>query len=327
MVGPFAVRCWLDRMTQSMASAITRAASKQTWYTIRFVVDRARVEDAYRAYAYFRWVDDIIDAETSPSPGPAEAQAAQRRRFLDRQQSLLDSCLHGEFPQSASRHERMLIDLVRHADPLDAGLHAYMRNMMSVMAFDCRRRGSVVSEAELSEYTSWLAIAVTEAMHHFIGHGAAAPQDETRYMAASGAHILHMLRDTYPDMRAGYFNVPRELLNAHSIGPAAVDSLAYRTWVESRVHLARRRLDGGKVYFGRVESVRHRLAGLAYVARFEWLIETLEHDGFRVRAEYPERARVATAMRMSGLTVARLVTVRGMAKRAAGVPVATRVRS
>ena len=44
-----------------LASAITRSASKQTYFTIRLLVDRDRAADAYRAYAYFRWVDDQLD--------------------------------------------------------------------------------------------------------------------------------------------------------------------------------------------------------------------------------------------------------------------------
>lgn len=50
-------------MNQSLASLITKYASSQTYYTIRFLADRDRTEDAYRAYAYFRWVDDILDAD------------------------------------------------------------------------------------------------------------------------------------------------------------------------------------------------------------------------------------------------------------------------
>jgi hypothetical protein len=37
---------------QSLAAVITKKASKQTYYTIRFFVDRQRVDDAYRAYGY-----------------------------------------------------------------------------------------------------------------------------------------------------------------------------------------------------------------------------------------------------------------------------------
>jgi phytoene/squalene synthetase len=108
-----------------------------------------------------------------------------------------------------------------------------------------------------------------------------------------------MLRDTYQDVRAGYFNVPREVLEAHSIGPEDVRTDAYRAWVAGRARLARAYLDAGRAYFARVQSPRHRLAGLAYIARFEWLIETLERDGFTLRPGYPEGRSLGTGVRMS----------------------------
>ena len=283
----------------SLAAAITKAASKQTYYMIRFLVDRPRREDAYRAYAYFRWVDDVLDAEVASGPASDDAGRVERRRFLDRQKALLDQCLRGEAPRNVGRHEAMLAELVRHFDGPDRGLGAYLRQMMAVMEFDLGRRGRLVSEAELTEYTRSLAIAVTEAMRHFIGNETAAPRDETRYLAAAGAHILHMLRDTYADLRAGYVNIPREVLAAHSIGPEDVHSDAYRAWVQRRVRLARAYLDAGGAYYTHVRDPRHRLAGLAYIARFEWLIDTLEREDFHLRPRYDERQSVKTALRMT----------------------------
>src|SRR6188472_178093 len=125
-------------MTMSLAATITKAASKQTYYTIRFLVDRPRVADAYRAYAYFRWLDDVLDAGAGAPWG--EAQRAQRMRVLDRERALLDACLRGDPPRNFDPHEAMLVHLVRHADPADAGLRSYLIEMMRVMAFDVRRR-------------------------------------------------------------------------------------------------------------------------------------------------------------------------------------------
>ena len=51
--------------TASLARSITLAASKQTYYTARLLVDRDLVDDFFRAYAYFRWADDIVDAPAS----------------------------------------------------------------------------------------------------------------------------------------------------------------------------------------------------------------------------------------------------------------------
>ena len=51
------------RSSHALAVAITKSASKQTYATIRLFADRDRASDAFRAYAYFRWVDDVLDAE------------------------------------------------------------------------------------------------------------------------------------------------------------------------------------------------------------------------------------------------------------------------
>jgi phytoene/squalene synthetase len=299
-------------MISSPASAITKAASKQTYYTIQFLIDRARVNDAYRAYAYFRWVDDVLDADSGSGPVLSEVEASERRAFLERQKSLLESCFRGEAPRDANIQEKMLVELVQSDPEKNSGLQSYLRNMILVMDFDARRRGRLISQGELNEYTRWLAIAVTEAMHYFIGHGAFAPRDETRYLAVSAAHITHMLRDTFDDVQAGYYNIPREVLEANHIGPQDVHSEAYRAWVRSRVQLGREHFEAGRVYFRRVQNSRHRLAGFAYMARFEWLLETIEREGFILRPQYSERKSVGTGLRMSWLTLSSMISLRGV---------------
>jgi hypothetical protein len=291
------------RSTPSLASAITKSASAQTYWTIRFLVDRGRTEDAFRAYAYFRWVDDFLDAPAASSVGWTESEREQRGQFLARQRSLLDACLRAETPSDANRHESMLLELVNGGAAGEPGLAAYLDCMFRVMDFDVRRRGRLVSAQELDDYSRWLAVAVTEAMHQFIGHGASAPAGEARYAAVTGAHILHMLRDTSADLRAGYYNVPRELLEELGIGPRDVSCDAYRAWVADRVRLARADLELGRRYFSEVGSARHRLAGLAYIARFAWLAGALEHDDFRLRASYAERRSAGRALRMGWQTI------------------------
>ncbi len=122
----------------------------------------------------------------------------------------------------------MLVDLVRRDLEPDSGLQFYLRNMMAVMDFDARRRGRLVSQKELDAYTHHLASAVTEAMHYFIGHCCPSPHDETRYLAVTAAHITHMLRDTYDDVQHGYYNIPRELLEAKRLQPDDLQSPVYR---------------------------------------------------------------------------------------------------
>ena len=288
---------------QTLAPSITKAASQQTYYTIRFLADREGVADAYRAYAYFRWVDDTLDAE------PNSVQ--DRTAFLERQKSLLEKCYQREAIQETTLEEKMLTELVQHDHEKNSGLQSYLRNMMDVMEFDAKRRGRLISQAELNDYTRWLASAVTEAMHYFIGHGEYSPHDETRYLAVTGAHITHMLRDTFDDVQVGYYNIPREVLEAGDMQPHDTRNKAYRDWVWGRVQLARECFKAGKDYLARVGNPRCRLAGLAYTARFEWLLDTIEQENYILRPEYSERKSFGAGLRMGRSTLSALINVSG----------------
>jgi phytoene/squalene synthetase len=279
-----------SKPTKSLAAAITQAASKQTYYTILFLVDRQRVEAAYQAYAYFRWVDDTLDEETM--------EAIERMAFFQRQKDLLENCYQSRYPESVNQQENMLIELVQQDKEPESGLKSYLYNMMAVMDIDATRRGRSVSQVELNEYTRYLATAVTEAMHYFVGHCCYSPNDETRYLAVTAAHITHMLRDTYDDLQAGYFNIPSEVLVANHLSPHDVQHPVYRAWVRNRVQLARYYFEMGKQYLRQVENLRCRLAGFAYTARFEWLLDTIEKENYSLRPEYPERKRLKAGLKM-----------------------------
>jgi phytoene/squalene synthetase len=192
----------------------------------------------------------------------------------------------------------MLADLIRGDREKNSGLQSYIRNMMAVMVFDAERRGRLISQEELVEYTRWLATAVTEALHYFIGHDCASPRGEARYLAVTAAHITHMLRDTLDDTGAGYFNLPLEFIKLHRIDPRDVQSALYRTWVQSRVKLARACFEAGRNYLAQVENPRCRMAGYAYTARFEGVLDAIELDGYRLRSGYPECKSLTAGMRM-----------------------------
>jgi phytoene/squalene synthetase len=307
----------VKKMNSSLGETITKQASSQTYYTIRFLVDRERVEDAFRAYGYFRWVDDVLDSDGGT--------AASRQAFLERQAALLESCYRGELPREVEMQEEMLVELVKHDQEKNSALQSYLRNMMAVMRFDARRRGTLVSQAELNEYTRWLSIAVIDALRYFIGHDEHFPRDETRYLAVSAAHIIHMLRDSYDDVQAGYFNFPREVLDAYAISPFDIDSPACCKWVREQIELAREYFRVGKLYFYRVRNLRHRLAGIAYIARFEWLLETIEREGFILRRDYPERKSLRTALKMAWLTL--VSSLRLPSQPAVPMPAASKLES
>lgn len=278
--------------SQLLAERITRGASLQTYLTIRCLADRDRAADAFRAYAYFRWVDDCLDDRI-------ESQA-DRLAFLQRQESLLDACYCGDPLKGLSPEEEMLADLVAGDREPRSGLQSYLRNMMAVMAFDADRRGRVVTRAELQRYSRLLAVAVMDALLHFIGHDCPAPCREGRYLAVRGAHIVHMLRDMEEDLRGGYFNIPRDLTGDQPVTFQELEQPVYREWVRDRVRRANQCFRTGREYIARVRSARCRLAGFAYLARFEWMARAIERDGYRLRERYPERKSLPAALWMLG---------------------------
>lgn len=254
--------------TDALPAAITQAASQQTFRVIGALVDRGRSQQAFRAYAYFRWVDDWLDGTLR--------RRSDRLAFVARQRAIVAAAYAGEPLPDPAVEEQMAVDLIAADRDGHGGLRLYFEHLLAVMAFDAERRGRLISAPELDEYTHHLAVGVTEALHYFIGHDDPTPQVETRYLAVTGAHITHMLRDTCEDVAAGYFNVPYEFLAAQGIGPGDVQTGAYRDWVESRVRLARECFTAGRDYLTQVQNSRCRLAGHSYCEQFERVLDGLE---------------------------------------------------
>lgn len=285
-----------QRDSQLMAVRMTKDASKQTYYTIRFLADRERVSDAYRAYAYFRWVDDVLDTP--------DGSMSEKIKFISRQKLLMETCYQGLDPREVCEEERMLVDLIHNDTEKNSGLQIYLRNMMDVMSFDNRRQGLFVSQPLLTEYSHNLAVAVTEALHFFIGHNKPAGRQEDRYLAVTAAHITHMLRDTYEDVQVRYFNIPREYIQAHGLDKQDLTSAATREWVCRRVELAHKYFKSGRNVLSADPCLRRRLAGFAYTARFEWVLRAIEQDNYCLRCEYSSRRSLAAGLWMTFKTLA-----------------------
>jgi phytoene/squalene synthetase len=283
---------------RALAARTTRRASMQSYLTIRALADPAYRPDAFALYAYFRWLDDEIDEHLT--------SAAQRLALVARQRRLLAEAAEGEPPCPVSSPERLLLGLVRRPDGSargDApGARQSLSAMLDVMAFDAERRGRTVAQAELDGYTRTLAVAVTEALHHCIGHACRSPHDDSRYVAVSGAHVAHMLRDLRHDVAVGYVNVPAEVLRA-GVSPDDPDGPGLRAWVRERVGQARESFEAGRGYLARLESARCRLAGHAYIARFEWVLDAIEQDGYRLRERYEQRGTLGGGLAIGAAAV------------------------
>lgn len=285
----------MKESSAELARSITWNGSKQTFYTARLIVDRDLVEDFNRAYAYFRWIDDIIDISAKSD--------SERIAFTRRQRDLIDSLYRAENPGDLTPEENILADLIKNDRGENSGLQSFIRNMFAIIEFDSFRKGRLIDQAELDWYQESLAKSVTDGLQYFIGNGHPYPAGDHKYSAAIAAHITHLLRDMLPDSRDGLINIPREYLEANNISYDQVHSEAYKSWVRDRVVLAREYFRHGKRYLDRLGVLRTKIAGYWYCARFESVLDTIVKDGYQLRSEYEERRRISSWVKIAWLGI------------------------
>jgi phytoene/squalene synthetase len=281
--------------TASMAKSITFHGSKQTYYTARLMVDKDLVDDFFRAYAYFRWADDIIDVSSISQD--------ERLAFITRQRELIDGLYQTRPFDTLSSEEEILAILIQNDRQKNSGLQSFIRNMFAIIEFDAKRKGRLISQDELKWYSDRLSRSVTDGLQYFIGNGHPYPKSTNRYWAAFGAHIAHLLRDTLPDIAEGFVNIPREYLEAHGITPEDITHPAFRAWVKERVDQARHYFEEGQKYFNMLNVLRCKIVGYWYSARFMCVLDAIERDDYVLREVYNERRRLPSWLKIAWLGV------------------------
>jgi len=264
----------------ALARSITWNSSKQTYYTARLLVDKDRVDDFCRAYAYFRWIDDVIDKTV--------ANNEERISFIRHQRDLID-CFYGiGIKSDLTAQEQMLADIISHDKKPNGRLQSFIRNMFAIIEFDAYRkeRRQAITLKELKWYTGCLGKSVTDGLQYFIGNGCSYPETDDQYQAAIAAHITHLLRDTVQDNAEGFINIPSEYLKEHYISPDDLTNPVFSAWVRKRVEEARQYFCQGKDYLDRLDVLRCKIAGYWYCARFESILDTIESDDYILRASY-----------------------------------------
>lgn len=175
--------------------------------------------------------------------------------------------------------------------------------MFAIIEFDAYRKGKLISRQELEWYTQTLGKAVVDGLQYFIGNGHPYSMSVDRILAAVAAHITHLLRDMLSDMADGFINIPCEYVQAHDIDLADVDSSAFRAWVRERADQARRLFREDKRYLDTMDVLRCKIVGYWYCARFEGVLDALERDGYVLRAEYNERHKLSTWLKLVWLGI------------------------
>jgi hypothetical protein len=83
--------------------------------------------------------------------------------------------------------------------------------------------------------------------------------------------------------------------------------------VQERVEEARQYIHEGKCYLDGLAVLRCKVAGYWYCARFEAVLDTIERDGYHLRADYKERHKISTWLKISWLGI--VITLRHITRR------------
>jgi len=277
----------------ALAKSITWAASKQSYLTALLMVDKNLIDDAFRAYGYFRWIDDVVDVDSR--------NRFDRTSFMTRQKEIIRELYRGDRPADLTPEEEMVADLIWRHKANDGGVHSYIQKMLGVIDFDAQRRGKLVSAEKLVWYSDALGASVVDAIQFFIGSGEAYPKTDDRYSAGIAAHIAHILRDMRADIADGFVNIPREYLEQHGIDPEDVEHSAFRSWVRERVDTSRKLFRLGRRYLDNLVSLRVKIVGYWYCARFDGVLDAIEQDGYILRKDYGSRHGLANWMKMASV--------------------------
>jgi len=213
--------------TAILAQNITQQGSRQTYFTARIMVDKDLTSDFFRSYAYFRWLDDVIDIHAQTDE--------ERISFIERQKNIIDGLFKNEHFEELTIEEQIIGDLIRNTRTEGSGLESFIRNMFAIIEFDARRKGRLINRDELIWYKSKLGKSVTDGILYFVGNGHPYPKGDYKYLAATAAQITHLLRDMLRDIADGLINIPREYLEENGIGPENIDSSPFKSWVQERV--------------------------------------------------------------------------------------------
>ncbi len=266
-----------------IARKITLRGSLQTFITAFLLVDHYRINDFFLSYAYFRWIDDQIDIHL-PSQD-------QRLLFIQRQADIIERAhLKVQF-KDLTLEEGMIVRIINNDGFSESGLKSFVDNMFAIIKFDAYRKGKKISEAELNWYTNTLSKSVTDGIFYFIDNENIAPRNRTNYLLVRGAHIAHLLRDMVDDIREGFINIPTEYLEQNNVDEIDLLSIPIRKWVEKQAILAQNLLVKGKEQIFRQKSLRRKIAGSWYSARFEVVLDAIIRDDFLLRENYPEHRK------------------------------------
>jgi len=239
-------------------------------------------------FSYVKCVDDIVDVD----PVPDRALA-----LLESQLDLMERVYSTEISTETSKRTsngfsdkgseeinaedlphpaRFGYYLFTHDRDQGGPLRQILSDIMETMSFDVRRKGRVLSEAELREHAVKVGATSIRFLGHFVDRGVELPAPFLRESSLAYLKADNLI-DLEADLADGIINIPAEEIEREKI-VLEVSDAGMRRWVETeatrvaslfeRAREETSRLTGRKMRFlARVYMWRKRRAFLRFLER------------------------------------------------------------
>jgi phytoene/squalene synthetase len=247
----------------------------------RLLYDRRSFSYFLLGYAYFRWLDDCIDA-----PG-ASSEAIQA--VIARQRDLLNSLYQGKKSSMSVRedYEEMLVQILRYDCSHNYLLRTFVMDMFAALEFDARRRYHACSQGELDAYSLALGRSYTNVLQVFVDPKNPTSLNSLAHQAGFAAHQVHMLRDLYIDLALGYCNVSREDLDKFHWKVEDLPETDIHPWVVKTASKAFHAFQQGLQEIACISNPRCRLLGYATSAHYMLILKKLQSNGYHLTSLSP----------------------------------------
>jgi phytoene/squalene synthetase len=169
-----------------------------------------RREILFGAYAYFRWLDDVLDNK--------DVSTEESINILARESFFISSLYENKSPQSKCIEEKY-ISFVICKDLLDNnGFRVIIDGFMSALSWDIKRKHRIPTQQELDEYSLRLGRSYYQCLVFGLDfHPSDKCFKDVGEICGVAAHLAHILRDFFFDLSIGYVNISQEDVTKYHI--------------------------------------------------------------------------------------------------------------
>jgi phytoene/squalene synthetase len=262
--------------SSSQVKQLVRQSSSFTYF-FSFLIQRSDRPFFWAWYSYLRWVDDIVDSNTTSQE--------ERCAFIESQTRLIVD-VYRQSGRALVGQEDLLRGLAAYDIPRGERLKASLLDMLTAMRFDLRRAGKIAKHEELHQHFRLEVSSYLSAIASFCGLRSAA-KCPPGSGAAYGAKIAHILRDFLSDCREGQINVSQEELDAYHLDPATLGrgvlDFTGQRWVAANVRRAERLIRSGLDEARQTNNRRYACIVAVLAAKYQAYLSGFRSNAFVLR--------------------------------------------